>query len=40
MIQMSQDGLSFIFYDKLYEEYSLWEISDQSEEKIKINLAE
>jgi hypothetical protein len=36
---MSEDGLSFLFYDKLDEEYSLWEISNQSE-KIKINLAE
>jgi hypothetical protein len=33
---MSQDGFSFIFYDKLDEKYSLWEISNQSE-KIKIN---
>jgi hypothetical protein len=28
---MSQDAYSFIFYDKLDENYSLWEICNQSE---------
>ena len=38
MILMSEDGLSFLFYDKLKEQYGLWEITDQRE-KIFKNLA-